>query len=237
MAFQNLEDDGWLETDSAGDITRTATRCDVDSMRRDANSWVHRSFGANHFGDLEHDFVARLNASPPGFPGAQSLWTVWAINDVAGTWADLLVSGDGQAAFIYPGTPQFGMRDFGLANTDLWGGIVLAETYYCTLRRYNAGVALQMKIYTDASKTTLKDTLSVVCTAGLLTNLQVCGSQDAGGASAAHEVTGWSDFYDIHEATEPQRLPAYVNARQTSNRSDRDMRTVPVYANDNWTAM
>ncbi len=238
MAFQNFNDDGWQETDSAGDLTRNGDQIDVVTMRRDANSWIERSFGANHFGDFEHDFVVRLEDANPSLPNAACIWIVWAVNDVAGTFSDLTASGDGMIALLFPGTStQIAIRDMATVNADLFGGLVEEKTYYCTIRRYSAGTVLEMKIYNDVTKTSLIDTISVVSTAGFLENFQPCGSHDAGGASAAHEVTGFSKDYDLHEATDPQRLAAYVNPRQTVSYHDRHLRARAVYANDNWTAM
>lgn len=44
----------YTEVDEDSDITVTPSKCDVDTLRRDALSYVRDDNGAAHFGDIEH---------------------------------------------------------------------------------------------------------------------------------------------------------------------------------------
>jgi len=53
----------YTEVDEDNDITVYTNEIDVDTMRRDAVSYVHKDFGASHFGDFEIQFEATCSAA------------------------------------------------------------------------------------------------------------------------------------------------------------------------------
>lgn len=156
----------YTEVDEDSDITVTSSDITVDTMQKEAVSYVYKDMGAGHFsGDFEHlvDFKWTAQSDMDSFMG------VWMVADGIGateqlksahvnhlavyTWwqgADLnykrLYLKEVYDGTNYPSTPQYYVID---KNT----------TYYLTIARSGSSVTLE--IYSDSARNTLLETLTV----------------------------------------------------------------------------
>ena len=73
--YENLT--AYSKTDENGDINCNATHCVVDTMRRDANSWVIKDHGENFFNEFKHVFSTKYTQSN----GAYVQGKVWMLSN------------------------------------------------------------------------------------------------------------------------------------------------------------
>jgi len=150
----------YTEVDEDGDITVTATKCDVDTMRRDALSYVRKDKGAGHFTDFEHLVTCRCTA---GDNGANC--GIWALSNGSNTVAQMITNTEGLSCVFYHGAAAalaLILVDRNSGNSDTSIALVEGTIYYLTIERNDT--TLTCKIYDDSDRTNLIDTLSVVCT-------------------------------------------------------------------------
>lgn len=180
----------FTEVDGEGDITVTAPKCDVSSMRRVAISFVYKDFEVGHFGDVaKHDFEAEIASSD-----SSGLAIMYTLTDSFGTFADLT---DGFSAYI---TDVGGVLRFSLWNHTTSGQALVLNSlststrYYLRLTRSTTTVTLF--VYSDAARTSLLGSNSFTADGDTKRYLQVCASRDASGASA---ITYFSQNYELFE--------------------------------------
>ena len=157
MAYEDFTT--FTETDSGNDITVTATKCAVDLMRRDAVSHVVKDYGAGYFGNFLHHIDALITTGD-----VQLRVGVWAILNLAGRTIDQM-DADNQGTmvtFYRWSTGEFGLifKDHTDNDQDaLQIGKTPPYQRYLIIER--AGTVGTCKIYTDSSRSTLEDTLSI----------------------------------------------------------------------------
>ena len=180
----------YTEVDEDGDLTVTATRITVDAMRFDAVSYVRDSKGSGHFGDFEHLVALCFGAfDSPSFIGG------WAVTSGQSTLQDMLDNDDGIAMWFWrnaAGQHRIATRDCTNDDNDFWD--CSADDYWLTIER--AGTTFTCKIYSDASRTTLEDTLSHSCGTDTYQYVFGCYSRDATGSG---EAGGYIEYIDLQE--------------------------------------
>ena len=193
MATEDLTT--FVEDDVNNRITVTAPKCDVVGMRRDDHCHVHKSYGADHFGDFEHLHEVYTGTVDASFGKG----IVWGVSDGAFTEEEADVGNDGIHVSVYDTSESISVTDWENNNTDIYD--TTAETlYYLTTER--ASTTLTVKIYSDAARTTLVDTLSIVCNVEAYEYLIACASRNKAPTSSP-TWTGYCQDFDIQEAAPP----------------------------------
>jgi len=155
----------YTEVDPNTKVTVTATRVTLSQLIRNEATYVCADKGAGHFGNFEHLIDVYITDVEAGDGSSRSAGAIWSLSNTVGTVSDM-ESGDILDIYI----SQIGSTDdqFNLRMVQLTGGVVDGSDIS---GNYNAGTALYLtidrtgttvtcKIYTDASRTTLDDTLT-----------------------------------------------------------------------------
>jgi len=176
------------EIDEDDDITVTSSKYDVSSMRRDAESYVRADMGAGHFSDFEH--LVTVHVSSVDSHGAASFW---GLSNSSNTYGQQDDNDEGLAGWLWYN--EIGVCDFTNDNEDWYVGSP-PDTYYCTIKR--DGTTLSMKIYSDADRTDLLDTLSITC--GTDTYQYVFGVMSReSDADPSDSISFYSENLDLQE--------------------------------------
>jgi len=188
-----LEDfTGYTEVDSAGDLTVTASKIDVSSMRQDAVSYVRDDKGAGHFGDFEHLFKVVATSGD----GETALMVVWGVTNGASTLMDVITANVGLVIYGFRDPSnnfELRIKDYDSDSYDSydldWG------TYWCTVERDSTTGT--NKIYDDAERTSLVDTLS--CTVAVTTYQYIFGLMSYNNPGGSPAITGSVEDLDLQE--------------------------------------
>lgn len=159
MAIENWKDTDWYLTDPNNDVNISQYHININTMKRDVIGYFNKSYGDVHFGDFCHDihvyFTAADVRAGAGF---------WALSNYSNrTYADMETFGEGMISILYrsaAGDYSIQLYDFSVPNGDSYTCAV-ATNYYVRIER--TGTTLTEKIYSDATRTVLLDTLSVTC--------------------------------------------------------------------------
>ena len=79
----------YSEYDSAGDIVRTAPRVTVTTMRRDADAYIYKDFGAGYFGDFKFEFDIDITDVEAGDFDNRSMMSAISVGDAVGSGYDV----------------------------------------------------------------------------------------------------------------------------------------------------
>jgi len=185
----------YTEVDEDSDITITANKIAVDTIRRDAISYVRKDRGVGHFGDFEHlikgTCISANEYHNTGF---------WALTNGYTTIKQMTTNSSGISLSFRTGdeeTNQIYLSDYTVEGTDIF--IFEFDTlYYCTIQR--SGTSLTCKIYSDANRTILLDTLSLVCS--ITTYRYIYGLASYGEETfPAQQITLNSEDLDLQETS------------------------------------
>ena len=183
----------YTEVDDDGDITVTQTKCDVSTMRRDAVSYVYKDMGVGHFGEFEHKFTIHI-----GTADIFGVCGFWGLSNGAYTEQDKRDDNEGLMFKLYEravGVESLELNEWPAFSSDLYDGDA-NTTYYITIER--AGLVLTAKIYSDAARTLLLDTLTVACVATAYRYIQTISSRESA-ANAGASGTGYVENLDLQE--------------------------------------
>lgn len=150
----------YTEGDPDSNITIvSSSEIDVDSMHRDADAQVYKDRGANHFADFEHlTTIEWTAAGDSGDAGS------WSLSDGYFTIGSMYSYLNGFITATYCASSsifRFVLKEFPTNNTDYHVQDTCYQKWYNTIKR--DGTALSCKMYEDAARTTLHDTLAVTC--------------------------------------------------------------------------
>lgn len=183
----------YTEVDQHGDITVTAPKCEVNTMRRDATSWVCKDRGASHFGNFDHLITARLIASD-----LEAMSGIWGLSNGDHTYEDKGVANSGLMAYfdraVATGNYRLIMYDFSVPDYDIYQ-VALNTTYYLTISR--SATTATCLVYSDAERTDLLATLEVTCSAAAYQYIESIQSRDRATGSA--DCTCWCEDLDLQE--------------------------------------
>ncbi len=177
----------FTEVDSGGDITITASKMDVDTMPKGANSYTYKSYGAGHFGDFDHLLDVYTGNEDTGAWGNYA--GCWAVVDTPGTKADAeYTHNEGIYLFVLrpDASRKFTLVDYSNDEDDS-GGISVNTKYYLTISR--SSTTATCLIYTDSGRTNLHDTLSITCGITAYEYAQgVCSQEQSGNNEASYYI-------------------------------------------------
>lgn len=208
VSYSSLDEnyDDHTEVDENGDILVIPSKITVDTMRRDAQSYVYRDMGAGHFsGDFEHWVDMKWTAHS----GMDSGYSVWQLSNSIGTTEGIKsAGGDLLAVFLwwqgadldhkrlllkevldgtnYPSTPQFYI-------------ISKNVMYYLIINR--SGSSLTCRIYADSARTSLLETLSIDTLQSVEAYRYLYGLANRGVESGAEQCSGYVEYLNIYEKT------------------------------------
>ena len=179
----------YTKVDSGGDITLSCTRADFNTIRKNAVSYVYKDFSASYFGNFKVEFEAEITASD------SSAEVDLYITDTIGTREDTIDNNDGYTIIFWndPGNLTIRIKDESNDNVDFYfhSGPTIGLTYF-TFERNDT--TLTLEIYSDAGRTILIDTLSVVCTTTSKRYLYAIAGRDFPGTET---ITGYTQNFEI----------------------------------------
>lgn len=201
------------ETDSASDITVTATKADVSTMARTAVSCVDYDFGSSYFGDFDIDFEfyidAAVHSTNASWGGLIAVGNTDNITDSTADPSDLYV------AAVSTATDTFRVALVQNGTLDDTSLCVVDTLYYCTLAR--SGTVDTLTIYSDAGRTTVVDTLTLDESIDLLMQyLSVSFSRNGTGTEA---ITYYVQNLEINSVT-VQNYQDLTTYEETDSASD-----------------
>jgi len=164
----------YTEVDDDGDITVTAPKCDVSTMRRDADSCVYYDKGAGFFSDFVH--LCTVHVATGDVSGLVGLW---GLSNGAHTIQDKISANVGISQWFHIAAGPVYQLEINDQDTDQQDTYTAAAdtTYYLTIER--SGTALTCIIYSDAARQNELDTLEIVCATTTYQYIESIQSRDA----------------------------------------------------------
>lgn len=180
----------YTEVDSASDITISGYSLTASTIRRDANSTVSYDFGAGYFGNFTVYFSVTASAqSSTGYANCGVMF----FGNTVGTYQDKLDSNDGFCLLIL-WNPATGGHWQWLANNFVTDGQTAYDdvattplTRYFTMTR--SGTTLTTNIYSDSTRATLVQTLTLTVPSTTYRYFQALGSRDATGTGESETIS------------------------------------------------
>lgn len=150
----------YTEVDTNAKLTVTSARATGVDVDRDEDVYLYKDFGAAYFNALNITFELLVNATSTPAGGSSPVGSIAitnTVNDIsafATTDISAIIGEEGVGAKIWL------QRGAGVAS-DVY--ICSLDTiYYCLLERASGNDTVTLKIYSDAARTTLLDTLTVI---------------------------------------------------------------------------
>jgi len=195
----------YIEND--GDIDVTASTVTFTTMRRDADAYLYKDFGAGHFGDFEHLFTFRLTGAEAGDLDSRE-------------WANIHILSDATGPLSLNSNDLFGIFLMQNADVDdvvflmliqLENGAVVdyatSNLYTKDISRYltikRAGTTGTLKIYSDSARTNLLETVTITCNTTTYRYLHVVQSENLMTDPSDH-ISGFVSNLDLQEEPEIQ---------------------------------
>lgn len=211
MATENLTT--YTETDTEGDLTITATTATYTQIQKASAARCFDDKGAAHFdGDFEHLFEFKET-----FDETLSTAYPYAMTNIESTWYDIQVTQTDDAIGL--STYSAGATDHRLYLWEVDGGtgyndsylsIVEGTAYYLTIKRDEAVGdfgTIYCYIYSDASRETLVDTLSVTLHTSKKDFRYIYAIMGKGEAGQTQEMSGYTKDLDLQEGAPPVGQP------------------------------
>lgn len=170
----------FMEVDPNGDVTITARKVDVNTMRINAGAYTWRWYGAGYFDDFEHRIDATLTAAD-----VLGLVSLWMVSNNLGTAISVFNHELGAILVRWwrdeEGVYKLVLSEYhqGPVYTSHRYTCALGTTYYLTITR--SGSTCTCKIYSNPKRTHLLDTLTVNLTGtsdGTFSFVQTAASQE-----------------------------------------------------------
>ena len=180
------------ETDPNSHISLATLTCTF-ALASNETAYAAKSYGAAHFGEYTHNMQFEITALPSG-----SYSVVWCVTNDPDEWGSI---NTGQLVFlnyIYSGGVKLRVRLYEKstgANDGETGLILWSNPHYLTLERVSTTATC--KIYSDAARTVLVDTLSITCATTTYEYLMPIASSNGGSAAV---MGGTTSNFDIGEA-------------------------------------
>lgn len=156
---------GYTEVDPDTDVTVAENTLTVDTMDRTGDTYVYADKGAGAIDQFEHRFEFVISAVDDN--GIMIPWAVSNVVEDAAYWQ----TNDSQALECRPqksgGTFRVGLHcaEDVVGYYDYTEAVSVGATYYCTVDR-NSDTTARLRIYDDAARTSLVDTLQVTIPSG-----------------------------------------------------------------------
>jgi hypothetical protein len=157
----------FTEIDEDGDITVTDYTITISSLRRDAITRVQYDYGVNFFNEFQHELDVNITDIEAGDISTRSHPLIWCVANALGQYVGVVSASDSIGIWIQ----QLGSTDdkYQLQLTWREGGVLQDQAIGIT-RNVNEEVYLiinrtdndfWVEIYSDASRTTLNETLNI----------------------------------------------------------------------------
>ena len=147
--FTEVDVPGYISVDDANTIT-------VTSMIRNCSCWVQKSYGADHFDPDDFEHLVDYNGDAG--PDDGSVCGLWGISNGQFTMADMDSNNDGLSVYYGDNSRVVTLRrDDGGGSEDATGSGYDGQHYLKIKGDSNTGYCY---VYSDASRTTLEDTLT-----------------------------------------------------------------------------
>jgi len=146
----------YTEVDGSAVLTVTASKITGADLDRDINAYIYKDFGTDHFDAIEINFEVCMEST--------------SVNTAVAVLPGLTVGTVGPNSTWGSGDVAVTLEKAATSLLQLWRGysaaldtyaISLDTLYYCTLSRASGADTITLKIYSDAARITLLDTLSV----------------------------------------------------------------------------
>jgi hypothetical protein len=143
---------GFAKVDPNSHLTVTSSKVTAVDLTRNEDAYVYKDFGADYFDGLDIDFEFYLDSVSEGNGRA----TFGLTNDVddSASWTGAYIK-----VRLKKGAPSTVILDIG-GSEDSYN-ISDDTMYYCTMQRSAGNDTVYLYIYSDASRTTLLDTLTM----------------------------------------------------------------------------
>jgi len=133
----------------------TANHIIITGLTIDEDAWVYSDKGSGHFSDFTHDFEFRRTSTDPG--GA---YVAWAVSNVVEDYWYWLIN-HSQALWFLPHAVD-GFSEIGDGESGDWDTLSGSlGTVWHAARVERSAATLTLTIYTDLSRTTVLDTLTI----------------------------------------------------------------------------
>jgi len=198
----------YTEVDGGDDLTVTASKITVSTMRRDVVDYCYCDKGVDHFGaTFEHLYNIQVT-----YNNANCVCGWWAVSNAIDHIKGWDNNNSQAIHFSFYGavdTLRFRNEEGAGSQDDIVPDIALSTDYYCTTER-TGETAIETRVYTDAARTNLYDTVSLSVTSGrryrymfVTVSKYVAGTPDS--------VSGFIENLDLQESSGPA-VPVLVNA-------------------------
>jgi len=189
MGYEDFAAD-YTEVDPNNHFAQVTVKNTGTNVNRNETAYVYKDFGVGHFDECEHLFDMRCTNKG----GISSIIVYYgqsnSLNDY-NNWT----SGIAVRFYNVAGVVRIYLSDRGSASTDFYNAAE-GTTYYCTLKRFNS-TDLTLKIYSDAARTTLLDTLTLGSIDDNQYRYMYCGSSQNTSNNLAQ--SGWVENLDLQE--------------------------------------
>lgn len=191
----------YIEVDSANDITVLAKKIDWVTMRRDADAYVYRDYGVDHFGDFEHNFTLVFTDIEAGGAVSRDVMDVYRIGNGYGSMTDYHVMNSNYLRLLVKQTTSVDDK-FNLRLHQVTGGvsdfadnsaIYNVRTLYVSVIRVGSDV--DCYLYSDSDRNNLLEVLTSGASGSntAYRYLQPITSRDQGTDPADHS-TGYVEW-------------------------------------------
>jgi len=163
-----LEDfTGYTEDDTPGRATVTANKIEIRDIDRDEQVLVYADKGVAHFGETWLHYVKETLINNTGV-GSQ-ICMFWAVSNVIEGVQDWGTNNrEAIGLWIESNTRYFRLQDYKTGSSDNSAGVYLPSAgtpVYPAIER-TSETAVESRLYSDAARTVLEDTLAVSTTSG-----------------------------------------------------------------------
>lgn len=220
MAYENFTT--YTEYDEGGTVTKTSSRVTGTNLNcSNTTAYVVSDKGASHFdGDFEHlcTIEITLVTWAAGYCG------LWGMSDVVGDFYGCRTTGYVLSVGFTKSTNDYIRIYEGIAPSDTYFDLSSAISedtpYYCKIKRNEAvgdNGTLYCYIYSDASRTTLVDTISIALHSK--EDLQYIYALQTNDYGATITVSLWLEKLDLQEAAAVYNKRIGMPTRHTIHRS------------------
>lgn len=203
----------YTEVDPGEDLTVIATKITATNAIKNQEWYVTKDKEADHFGDFEH--LEKVNTTASDDYGSLGFW---GLSNGSNTMGDMFTNNEGLMWMFSHGVPpHIYLQDASNDNYDSFA-CSYSTDYYCTIKR--AVTAGTVKIYSDAERTNLLDTVAITTSELKYRWIYGCISYNSGEIAA--QVSGYTENLDLQESPPPPPpsgsdfIPNYFDAQFVS---------------------
>jgi len=222
--FNNTVYDNYVVVNMIGVVIGSESKITVtdssfarfDNVLYEDDVSLSKYMGAGYFsGDFEHTVDTLLDERTGTFWARVHIWSLW--NTTSSTITECKAEGDGISVFQYQddGCTRLYIREFyGGIEYSEWVDISQDVTYYLTIGR--SGSNFLCKIYTDAERTSIYDTLFLSLHAVYSYDV-IYAVQSVGTASENSGLHGWVRNLKIEEIPLSEDFTTYTEGEVKNN--------------------